>query len=385
MAESIYSDNSNFSIDSINVLDYILKYNTVTFINLEIIFNCDIAQIINKYSVSFALVNPNNQSIIYADFTPAGSDFQVLKNTIPIGGGRTSYTQSLSYFSTRFVDNNHLFSDNSTLTSNLPVEGTQMQLRVTVDGVHKYFNNRTFNTCSSSPMPIQTDTFNYLGTYPLILNNYYFQNTDDLYLKIDNQRAVTLDITSINNFSNIPAPLRFANTEFRTTSTATGVFSGTNSYLLTKEYSITSASTQVTIWIEKVGIGSKKINPTSQNTIHTKLQVGCDKLFDTTLKNASSVSDTVYLEFPLFRELSGLSITSIQVNSTPNKVSFASTPTVTSLGDAKFQVDFSYNPTNEPNSTSATYAATFFISFLHTSGISFTISASGFTFTNSTG
>lgn len=389
MATNIYNKQSTFNIDSLSVLDFIVKYNTVDYVEVEIIFNCDIEQIINKYSVDFSLVNPSDVLEVYAQFTPSGTNFGIIKNTIPVNGGVSSYTQSLSYFTFRYTDNNHFKNGNGSVLANTPAEGAQFQLQVTINGVSRLFNIKRFNTYRNSTMPLQPTTFNYLQNYNLAVGNYYFQNTDIVKVKINNQNSVNMSVNTINNYAtSVETPIRLNTvSDFIRTPTAKCSFAGTNSYALVKNYTILSALTQSTMWINKNGF-DRNINPTLQpNSIFTALQVGCNKLFNTTLKNASGVSDTIYLEFPLFMGLSssGLAISSISITSTPSKVNFASLPVFTSLGLGKFRIDLSYSPTGEPAATTATYAASVAINFTHPTVGIITVSASGFTYTNSTG
>ncbi len=388
MATNIYNKESTFNIDSLSVLDLIMKFNTVTYIEMEIIFNCDMEQIINKYPVVFSLVNPNNTSIVYAQITPAGSNFNIIKNTIPVNGGLTTYNQQLSYFNLRYTDNNHFSNGNASFISNSPAETSHFQLQITIDGNSKLYNIKDFAQTKLAPMPIQPNTFTYLQTFNLSLRNYYFQNTDVVNLKINNTNSVSMPVHTINNYSNIITSVR-ANTatDFNRNPTAKCTFSGTNSYALVKTYTITSASTLSTYWIDKGGF-VKNINPTGQSsTIFYFSEVGCSKLFNTTLKNVSSVTDTVYLEFPLFRGMSstGLVLSSVSITATPNKVSFATAPVITALGLGKFKLELSYSPTGEPASTTATYSATVSINFTHPIAGNMSVSANGFIYTNSTG
>lgn len=388
MATNIYNKQSTFNIDSLNVEDFIIKFNTITYLTLEVIFNCDIQQIINKYVVNISLVNPNNTSIVYAQFTPSSSDFGITKNTIPVSGTTTSYTQQLGYFTLRYINKNHLHLNNSSLIANAPSDGFPMQLMITINGINRLFGTRTFSTFDASPMPILPNSFSYLQNYNLATKGYYYENTDKAVIKINNQTSVIMDINTINNLStSVNVPLRTNNTDFVYTSTAIASFSGSNSYALNKTYTISSPSTISTLWIRKSGV-DRKINDLAHLTNYiTSLSVGCTKLFDTTLKNASGVSDTVYLEMPLFSGLSasGLSITNISITSPSNKVNLSTTPIFTSLGLGKFKIDLSYLPTGEPASTTATYSASVIINLTHPLVGSISITASGFTYTNSTG
>ncbi|MFM2392617.1 MAG: hypothetical protein RLZZ546_594 [Bacteroidota bacterium] len=390
MAANIYNKQSGFNIDSLNVIDCIIKYNTVDYIEMEIIFNCDIEQIINKYSVNFSLVNPNNTSTVYAQFTPSGTNFGIVKNTIPVNGGLNTYTQQLSYFTFRYTNNNHFKNGNGYMITNSPTENSQFQLQITINGISKLYNTKRFNTYNNTPMLFIPTTVNYLQNYDMFIRNYYFENSDIVKIKINNQTSVSMSVNNIDNYyTAVYTPTR-TNTvlDFERVQKARASFSGTNSYALVKTYNILSALTQTTLCISKNGFDDRKLNPPTQpNSYATALQVGCNKLFDTTLKNASGVSDTIYLEFPLFMGLSssGLAITNIVITSTPNKVNFASAPIITALGLGKFRIDLSYSPTGEPAATTATYAASVAINFTHPTVGIITLSASGFTYTNSTG
>lgn len=380
MAQNIYNKVNSFNIDSLNVEDFIIKYNTVNNITLEVIFNSNIKDIINKpYTVNISLVNPNDTSIVYASFTPSASDFGVTKNTIPIGGSISSYTQQIGYFSLRYIDKNHFNINNNISVSNTPAEDSSMQLCITINGVKKLFGIKKFPIFNSLSTPIPSSTFNYLQNYNLLLKGYYLENTDSVLIKLNNVDSVNMSLNSINNTS--IAPTRVSNVDFVYTGSAQSSFSGTNAYTLTKSYNITSPLTSSLI-IRKSSIDRVISNTSFLNSV----VVGSNKLFGTNLKNLSAVTDTVYLDFPLLRNLaSGLSITNISVTSTPNKVNFSTAPAATSLGSGKFKIDLSYSPTAEPNSTVATYNATITINLTHTSVGLITLVASGFVYTNTTG
>ncbi len=384
MATNSYNKTNSFNIDLLNVEDFIIKYNSVTYLSLEVIFNSDIQQIINKYSVVISLVNPNDTSIVYAQFTPSSSDFGVTKNTIPTNGGLSSYTQQLGYFTLRYINKNHFKLNNAMLTTNTPAEGSVMQLRVTINGVSKLYGTRNFNIFNNSSMSALSTIFNYKQNYNLATKGYYYQNTDKAIVKINNVNSVVMSLNSINNFNVSSPPLRTNVIDFTYTSTAQASYSGTNSYALTKNYNITSNNTKSILYVRK-GIVDRRL--TSSPNYLTSLVVGSSKLFDTTLKNASAVTDTVYLEMPLFSGLSssGLIITSVSVTSSPNKVNFSSLPVITALGLGKFKIDLSYAPTGEPNATVASYTATITINLSHPVVGLITINSSGFTYTNSTG
>jgi hypothetical protein len=377
MAINIYNKTNTIDIDSIDVLDFILKQNTITYLGLEVIFNCDIKQIIDKYSFTIELVNPSTTSTVYAQFTPSISDLGTTKNTISIGATPTTYGSAISYFATRYINKNHFKINNFSLTSNSPLENNSMQLQITINGVKKLFGTKTFASFSNLTGSL-TDIFGYLQTYNISSNGFYIENTDIVAVKINNSNSAFLTVGTINNQSN--TPLRLNNKDFVYNATSIASFSGSNSYALTKNYEFKTKPSSKLI-IKKSPTDIERILKTDYLEETT---VGCTKQFDLTLKNASSVSDTVYLEFPLLKELytSGLTLDSVKVKATPNKVSFASTPVILALGGAKWKIDMSYAQTGEAVGTVATYAGEIELDFSHSSG-NFTLKASGFTYTNS--
>ncbi len=383
MAINIYNKSGNtIDIDNIDVLDFILKQNTVTYLGLEVIFNCDINQIINKYSFTIELVNTIDTTIVYAQFSPIISDFGTTKNTIAIGANPSTYGNTISYFNTRYINKNHFNTNNFSLTSNSPAENILMKLQVTINGVKKLFSVTKKFASFSNLTPTLSDTFLYSQTYNISANGYYFENTDIVSIKINNSDSVFMSVGTINNQANVP--LRVNNKDFVYNATAIASFSGTNSYALTKNYKFKINPT-INLIVKKSPTATEKI---LSNITFNNITVGCNKQFDLTLKNASSVSDTVYLELPLFTDLStsGLSLDLVKViqTSTPaNKVN-ASTPVITPQGGSKWKIDMSYLPTGEPNGTSATYLANIELDFSHPSG-NFTLKATGIVYTNSTG
>ena len=379
MAINKYNAQNTFTIDEFTVEDFIIKYNTVSYITLEVIFNSDITQIINKYPVIVSLVNISSPSVVYASFTLSTGNIHLSKTTIPVNGTLTSYTKSIAYFSTRNISKNFFNSSNSSVISNTPNMGDSMQLKVSINGISKLYGTKNFSVLNTNNTPNISTTFNYLQNYSLKLSGYYFENTDTVVIKMGDNDSSYLSVGSINNFDTSITPLRQSNIDFVYTGISTASFSGTNSYLVTDIFNIINAPVS-TLWIRK-NSNDLSINNPNQNNFLKNLVVGSTHHFGIVLKNQTSVSDTIKIEIPALNQLNDLSISSITVSGS-TKVVFSNTPVITSLGNGKFIINLSYLPTNESNGTVASYISTITINF---SSIAGNISINNnFTYINST-
>lgn len=381
MAISLYKKTSNINIDTLQVLDFILKINTTSSIQLEVFFNLDFTQIINKYTTTIEIVNTNDPSIVYSQFTPSISDFSNTKKTINIGSNNSTYTKNLDYFLVKPALKNHYNINNIQNVSANPANGISISLQITINSISKIYGTRLFSNLTYNPQSFSKD-FNYLHTYPLNITGAFFKNTDSAVIKFNNVDVLSMPILNINNTSN--TPIRNINTDFVYNATSIASYSGTNSYaLINKCYFIRYVNTS--LYYRRV---SKPDIVLENSSIIDNIYAGINKSFNLTLKNNSSVSDTVIMEFPIFKTISNLNITSIILNSnaqTSAIVKFISSPVVTNLGSGKYSILFSYAPTGLPNNTVGTYISYLTITFNHPDIGNIQINSEIITYTNSNG
>ncbi len=367
MTISKYNKINSFKIDSLDVLDWILKYNSEKYTELEVIFNCDMTQIINQYVVKIHIANSNN-TIKYATFIPNITDFNTTKNTIPVNGGLTSYTETLPYFTVLYTNKNHFNTNNSIILTNNPTENLDLSLVIEINSIEKVFTktNKKIASVGISNIPTPSSIFTYLQNYNLTLNNYYFEGSDDVLLKINNITSSTLSVGAIDNFVLTTPPTRKNKTQdFERTSTAVASSILTNTYSNISDYNIVDYVNKfkTTLFIKKLGYNEKIL---INNSFIQTMKVGCDNFFGIQLNKNSIINHTVNLEFPLLKELIILNLTSITFSPSIN-VAFDSTPTITSLGNAKFEVDMVYKATNDSN-PNTTYPVTLTLNFTSSAG-----------------
>lgn len=378
MASNLYKNTNSINIDTFQVFDYILKYNSVSFIELEIISNIDFEQIINKsISLNFSLVNTSDNSKVYASFNPSISDFNNTKNSINIGS--STYNRFINYFLLKPAINNFFDNNNTILTTNNPLINTDVSLQITIDGNSQIYNTSRKIYPYNNLNTTYPTTFRYMQKYDLSLNGFYIQPSDLTVIKISGGDASTASMININNFVN--NPVRDINYDFVYQNSGKAYFSGTNSYTLIKNYSL-YINQSTSLFLRKIGQPDLVLK---SSNLFSDMEIGCTKLFNKTLKNTTSVSDTLYLEIPLFKNLNGVNISSINFFRLSPKVVFNSSPVITSLGNGKFKIDLSYAPTGEPLNTVASYNVDIALSFIHPNFGSLTFIGYNFIYTNSNG
>lgn len=378
MARNFYKNNIVINIDDLQILDWCLIYNSIFHSKIEITFNSDFQQILNKYSVNIDLVDINN-NIISSLSSIILSNFDDKIQKIPNNGNLNSYIEQLPYFNNKYTQKNHFHLNNIKDIYHNISEGSLCRLRITINGKIYFSDTRNFAIVNTSLTPITnySNTFTYNQNYNLKLKGYYFDSTDALVLKLNGVDSNTSGhFSSINNFSTSGLRNQVINSDFIWTETATGNFSGSNSYG-TSAIFINQSFSNFSLFI-------RKRNPFYEKQLNSSyllnLNMGLSKLFGTTfLKNVSSVTETVNIEIPALKNYQNIIITRFTIPDNPKII--VSSFTSTNLGNGKFQIIANYAPTGEPPNNNKTYIGTILIQF--NNGL--IIYKNGFVYKNSTG
>jgi hypothetical protein len=406
-----YYKTNNLTIDSINIEDFILKYNTASHIELEVIFNCDMVQILNTpYTVTISLVNIDN-TITYASFNPTISDFSTTKKTIPTGGLESNYTSPLSYFMNgnniiKYISNNHFNNNNSyDITSPLPLDNGDVKVKVEIDTKTIFSTTRKIKTFYSQNTPSITDTvFNFSQNYSLILNNYYTEYSDLFYIKINNSKIVsslTITPSSINNNYILSTPFtrnqkivnnisqNDANTDFESASTVGVGISITNPHPITTIYKVNNTSV-FNLYVKKlIELNERKIDNSTSNIV-TKCDVSTDISFNMELDKVSTTQKTINFLFSLFTSstiaINDLEITKLEFRDTNGNVQtteYVKTTNIisTHTGNGQIGLNITFDKTND-NDPNASYILKPLITLRCGSNITTLLSETSFVFNN---
>lgn len=321
------------NIEPINIIDWIVKYNSVFKINLEVIFNTDILKMYqNLYQINYRL-KTSSISILEESLSTSGL-YQNL-NTIPYNSTNGSYTESIN----KTIDNNCFqIEKNFDTAINPGVYNIEYDI-MDNNGTNTYTSNTRIIIPNENIIATPTEIKYGNNNIFIKQKGYYFESTDAFSIDIDIENYFYNQFSYYDNESNYNTLRRIIPTDFISEQTAglTINYANTSGYSYFSSWDITSNNVLGNII---------KNTDTTPVIVFNRIECASNLPFNST-------NTSYYLNIPLFKGKSGIEIYNIDF-STDMEAEIDSQSYNSSTGTINFTLVYT-NINTEPQKITITF------------------------------